>query len=156
MQFILWAGYFRTNYLTLHPSIHLIHLTSYFRPKHSILHPLVSYFRTAHLTLHPCIYFCVVHSLGELFSCWPFNSLSARPFGKFFCAVHPLGELFSYQLFNSPPFYPSDPSDELFSSQTFNSPSFGELLSYRPFNSPSVNLFLCRPFLGRVIFVLAI
>ena len=74
---------------------------------------LASYFRADHLTFHPSIplatYFCVVHSLGELFSCQPFNS---PPLVSFLC-------------------------------RSYNSPSvhrFGEL-------------FLCRPSLGRVIFV---
>ena len=42
---------------------------------------LTSYFRANHLTFHPFILlasdFCVVHSLGELFSCQPFNSPSS-------------------------------------------------------------------------------
>ena len=64
----LLASYSSANHLTLHPSI-----------------SLASYFRANHLTFHPSIPlandFCVVHSLGELFSCQPFNSPSV---GEFF------------------------------------------------------------------------
>ena len=105
------ASYFRAHHLTLHPSVCL---GSYFLANHSTLHPfigLASYFRADHLTFHPSIplvsYF---HSLGELFSCRPFNSPSFGEFSfcadhitlhqsiilkSYFCAVHPLGELFS-------------------------------------------------------------
>ena len=89
--------------------------------KFPFIHLLASYSSANHLTLHPSIslarYFCVVHSLGELFSCQPFNSPSFGEFffcadhitlhasivlKSYFCAVHPLGELFSCQPFNYP------------------------------------------------------
>ena len=87
---------------------------SYIHAFYLILHPFASYFRADHLTFHPSIPlacdFCVVHSMGELFSCQPFNS-----------------------------------------------PSFGDFFLCRPYNSPPVHrfeeLFLCRPSIGRVIFV---
>ena len=78
----LGKSYFRADHLILHP------LMSYFNVYHIILHPsisLASYFRADHLTFHPSIllasYFCVVHPLGELFSCLPINSPS---FGELF------------------------------------------------------------------------
>ena len=114
---------------------------------------LVSYFHADHLTFHPSIplasYFCVVHSLGELFSCRPFNSPS---FGKFFLcrpynspSVHRFGELFlccpslggvifmpTIQLsYLSIPLTSylcvSHPLGKLFSCLPLNSSSFGEL-----------------------------
>ena len=102
---------------------------------------LASYFRADHFTLHPSIplasYFCVVHSLGELFSCRLFNSLSFSEFfcadhiplhpsivlESYFCAVHPSIVLESY-------FCAAHPLDELFSCRPFNCPislSLGEL-----------------------------
>ena len=88
---IPWPSYFRADHIILHPSILL-------RVIFVLSIPWASYFRTYHLILHSLAsYFCALHSLGELFSCLPFNS----PF------VHPFGELFSCRIFNSPFFYPS-------------------------------------------------
>ena len=63
---------------------------------------LASNFHADHLTLHPSIplasYICVIHSLGELFSCRLSNSLSfsefllCRPYTS--PSVHCFGELF--------------------------------------------------------------
>ena len=86
------ASYFNVYHITLHTSIPLasyfvpsIPWESYFRADHLILQSLAIYFRADHITLHPPIllasYFCVIHPLGELFSCLPFNSPS---FGKLF------------------------------------------------------------------------
>ena len=101
--------------------------------------PCPSYFRAYYLILHPLAsYFCVVHSLGELFSCQPFNSPSfwrvilvpSIPWASYFRAyhliLHPLASYFSCQSFNSPPIH------------------------------PLCELFLCHPSLRRVIFVLSI
>ena len=136
-----------------HPSLRRVILVlsnpwaSYFRAIYLILHPLASYFRADHLTLRRSIplasYFCTVQPLGELFSCYLFDSPS-------------FGELFLCRPFNSPPIHPIDelclchPSlrrvifvlSNPWASYFRASPSFGEL-------------FLCHPSLRRIIFVLS-
>ena len=117
--------------------------------KSPFIYLLVSYFRADHLTVHPSIhlasYFCVVHSLGELFSCRPFNSPSFGEFfyadhitrhlsivlERYFCEVHPLGELFTCRPFNCPiclslwrvSFCVVHPLGRVFPCRPFNSPS---------------------------------
>ena len=74
-----------TSYFLCRPSLG----ESYFHADHLILHPLASYFNVYHITLHMSIplasYFCVIHPLGKLFSCRPFNS---PVFGELF-SCHP-------------------------------------------------------------------
>ena len=99
---------------------------------------LASYFRANHLIFHPSIRlasdFCVVHSLGELFSCQPFNSPS-------------FGEFFLCRPYNSPCVHRFE---ELF-------PSIGRVifvptiqLSYP--SIPLASYFLCRPSFGESYF----
>ena len=101
---------------------------------------LASYFRADHLTFHPSIplvsHICVVHSLGELFSCRPFNSPS-------------FGESFLCRPYNSP-------SVHRFGELFFCRPSLRRVFSCRPFNC-SIRLslwrvILCHPSLGESYF----
>ena len=124
-------------------------------------------------------YFCAIHPLGELFSCRPFNCpirLSLRrvifassiPWASYFRAdhliLHPLASYFNVYHITLHPSIPLAnyfcaicPLGKLFSCRPFNSPVFGELCSCRPYNSPLIHpfseLFLCRPSLGRAIFM---
>ena len=135
---------------------------SYFRADHSILHPLVIFVGADHITLYPSIvlesYFCVVHLLGELFSCRPFIVLSVYPFGELFLCRPSLGEsyfraghlilhpLASYFKVYHITLHPSIPM----SSYLCATHPLGELFSCRPFNCP------IRLSLWRVIFASSI
>ena len=88
---ILFSSYFRTELITLHPSMPL---ASYFRANHSTLHPsirLVSYFRANHLTLHPSIGL-VSYFRADHLALHPYIHLTVRlciRLASCFCYVHP-------------------------------------------------------------------
>ena len=90
--------------------------------------PLASYFRADHLILHPLAsYLMSTIYLSTRPSLWRVIFVPSIPWASYLHADHlilqPLASYFSCQSFNSPPIHP-----------------FGEL-------------FLCRPSLGRAIFV---
>ena len=126
---------------------------------------MASYFLADHLTLHLSIplasYFCTVQPLGELFSCFlfdsppfgelflcrPFNSPSGYPFGKLFLHCSTLGRVIFVLL---------HPLASYFHADHLTLHPSVPLASYFCATHPLGELFLYCPTLGRVIFVLFI
>ena len=110
MLSILWARYFSTDHLILHP------LASYFCASNiTLLHdpsiPLATYFRADYVTVHPSIPWTsylradhlILHRLASYFRVYDIILHPSTLLASYFCAIHPLGELFSCRPYNSPP-----------------------------------------------------